>query len=198
MTPENTILTDCDGVLLHWSQGFDKFMTELGYPKQPGTDHHYRLSLQYPPLTDDQTRDLVNQFNVSEGVSRLEPWADAVKYVRELHAKGYKFVCITAISSDPQARVHRAKNLDDVFGEGIFNHDEMVCVPVGHSKEEALRKWAGKNYWWVEDHFKHAETGYELGLRSILMDNPHNKHFKTDLFPRVNTWEEIYHMVTAV
>lgn len=195
MTPNNTILTDCDGVLLDWSLGFDSFMSSLGVVKKPNTEHHYRLSLQYPELTDTQTSELVNQFNTSEAVSRLTPWADSVEIIQNLYSLGYRFVCITAISDHPAARQYRTENLNRVFGQGVFRHEDMVCVPVGHSKESALRKYAGKNYWWIEDHFKHAETGYELGLRPVLMNNPHNMHFKTDLFPRVDTWKEIQDMV---
>lgn len=197
LSPTNTILTDVDGVLLHWGLSFDAFMASEGYTKKEDSDHHYRLSLQYPELTDRKITKLVEKFNTSEAIKELPPWKDAVYYVRKLHSLGYNFVCITALSEHQFAREYREYNLTKVFGKGIFHHDHMICLPVGASKHAALSPWAGMKYWWIEDHFRHAESGYELGMRSVLMDNPHNTHFKTDLFPRVSSWKEIYNMIVS-
>jgi FMN phosphatase YigB (HAD superfamily) len=191
----NTILTDVDGVLLSWGAAFNDFMLDNGYTQRENMEHHYRLSLQYHDVTDKEVNELVEKFNTSDAIKYLQPWKDAVKYVKRLQTEGYNFVCITALSEHPHARLYRQYNLDFVFGEGVFHHEHMICLPVGASKHSALSTWAGSDFWWIEDHFRHAESGYELGLRSVLMDNPHNKHFNTDLFPRVESWEEIYMMV---
>jgi FMN phosphatase YigB (HAD superfamily) len=194
-TPHNTILTDVDGVLLDWSTEFERFMKRRGHRPLPDTSHHYRLSLRYPDLNDAEVHTMVDQFNKSDYLRYLPPWKDAVEYVRKLNGLGYQFVCITAMSSHKSAIDHRKYNLDSLFGPGVFDHNHMVCLSVGSSKHNALSTWQGKNFWWVDDHFRHAESGYELGLRSILMNHSHNEHFRTDLFPRANSWEEIYDMI---
>lgn len=196
MNKEKIILTDVDGVLLKWDEGFKSFMESKGHYAKPNTEHFYRLSMRYKEFNDKDMMEFVEEFNTSEGVSRLNPLNDAVEYVRKLNDNGYHFICITAISEDPAAREYRDQNLMDVFGMNIFKYEDMVCIAPNTSKEIALTKWRGSGYYWIEDHFTHAETGFELGLQSILMSNIQNQYFKTDLFPRVNNWKEIYEIVT--
>lgn len=197
MQPQKTILTDCDGVLLDWGDSFYEYMAVMGHYREPNTDHFYRLSMQFPEFTDADMMAIVEEFNTSDYVRKLRPWADAVQGVRTLKELGYRFICITAISETPAARDCREENLHNVFGADVFHHDEMVCLKPGASKRDALLPFQGSGMFWLEDHFSHAETGFELGLNTILMSNPHNKHFHTDLFPRVDTWSEIVPLVVA-
>lgn len=190
------ILTDADGVLLQWGKMFSIFMKEKGYVEIPNMEHEYQLWKRYENVTAKEVYALVEEMNTSEYVSRLEPLPGAVENVRKLAKLGYKFIVITAISETPQAAIYRAQNLDNVFGTDIFSHEEMVCVKTGSSKDSALKQYAGSGLFWIEDHFKHAEAGYENGLKSILISDPHNLHFHTDLFPRVNTWDEIFKIIT--
>ena len=196
MSTEKLILTDVDGVLLSWDDGFATFMGSKGHAPLPNSEHFYRLSKRYPEFTDIEMTALVEEFNTSPAIAELNPWADSVEYVRKLSSEGYKFICITAISEHPDARYYRDKNLKNVFGKNIFNYQDMICISPGKSKRAALSKWMGSGYYWIEDHFLHAESGYELGLQSILMDSPQNQHFNTDLFPRVSNWRQIYEMIT--
>lgn len=192
---DKIILTDVDGCLLNWSQGFMDHMTKKGRTRAEGTRTAYRLTEWYPGYTEKEIDIIVNEFNTSPSVGYLKPWKNAVEYVKKLKERGYIFICVTSMSDEPKARFYREQNLLKVFGDGVFNFDEMVCLPLQADKHLTLKKWADSGYFWIEDHFKHAESGYELGLTPILMDNDHNQHFSTDLFPRVQCWEEIYNMV---
>lgn len=193
---EKIILTDVDGVLINWDAGFRKFMLEeYAMEQAPDTDHHYRLSLRYPGMSDQIMTNLVTKMNMSDRIAHLDPIVGAVETILKLNEEGYKFIAITALSDHPKARKHRATNLDTVFGTGIFDHDEMICINPCISKRAALSNWKGTGYFWIEDHFGNAEAGYEVGLKPILYDQPYNRHYQTDLFPRVMNWNEMYQLI---
>jgi len=191
------ILTDCDGVLVNWNDGFDKFMLEQGYPRIPWTDHEYSIAVRHG-ITHQQAQKFVAEFNESSRIANLGPFADSVEYVKKLADEGFRFIVVTSISDAPQANFYRTQNLISIFGD-IF--DEIVCLEMGISKAHELQRWAGTGYFWIEDHMRQAEAGYEVGLRTILINHPYNAHYGTDLFPKVSyksPWQEIYAMVHNV
>lgn len=194
---QKVILTDFDGCCGNWDQAFQEFMFEKGYSPILNSEKYYRLAERYPCFTDAEIFEFVNELNTSERIAHLQPFRDSVKYIKKLHSEGYTFICITALSDKAEARIYREQNLDNLFDKGVFDHSQMVCLKPRDSKYHSLKKWAGTGLYWIEDHFIHAESGHELGLKPILMSNPYNEQFKTDLFPRVNSWKEIYNIITA-
>jgi len=48
---------------------------------------------------------------------------------------------------------------------------------------------------WVEDKYKNAVLGQELGLDSFLIDLPHNRQY--DFEQRVQGWEDIYYTLVG-
>ena len=194
MGKERIILSDCDGCLVNWNAGFNKFMEEKGLPQLPNTDDQYLLSKRHN-ITSNYATQLVTEFNEGPMIEHLEPFADAVKYVARLADLGFRFIVVTSISSAPQAKVFRTKNLNAIFGD-VF--DEINCIEMGASKAHILKNWQDTGYFWIEDHMRQAEAGYEAGLSTVLIRHPYNAHYKTDLFPTVSyekPWEEIYNMV---
>lgn len=188
------ILTDCDGVLCDWNAGFNKFMEKKGMPQLPDTDDKYLLSLRHG-ISSAYATELVTEFNEGPWIEHLEPFADAVEYVKRLVEKGFRFIVVTSISDTPQAKEFRTINLTAIFGD-VF--DEINCIEMGASKAHILKNWQDTGYFWIEDHMRQAEAGYEAGLRTVLISHPYNSHYKTDLFPTVSyesPWEEIYNMV---
>lgn len=188
------ILTDADGVLVFWVQGFEKFMEGKGHKLRPGTEREYKMTARYD-IDWDTAGALIKEFNESDAIANLKPFADSVEYVKKLVDKGFRFTVVTSISSAPIAKINRTTNLTKIFGN-IF--DEIVCIDMGASKFETLKRWQGTGYFWIEDHMRQAEAGYEAGLKPILIEQPYNEHYSTDLFPIVsydNPWKEIYHMV---
>jgi len=191
---ERLILTDCDGCLVDWNKGFEAFMEMKKHPKVPGTDHDYSMAIRHN-LGLTEVHEFIKEFNESPYIADLTPFADSVEYVGKLVDKGFKFTVVTSISDAPQAKYYRTKNLIGLFGD-IF--DEIHCLKMGISKAHELTKWEGSGYFWIEDHMRQAEAGYEAGLKTVLIDHPYNSHYHTDLFPRVSykkPWNEIYNMV---
>jgi len=188
------ILTDADGVLLNWLARFDEYMASIGYKLKPGTDNHYSMTYRYD-ITDDEAYSLIKEYNKSPFIAELSPYADAQEYIAKLVEHGFKFVCITSLSSDPKAYEYRKQNLTNLFGD-VFQ--ELICLESGSAKEHVLKLWTDSDFFWIEDHIKNAEAGHALGLKSILVQQGHNGHYATDQFHVVgpdHPWKEIYHLV---
>ena len=185
-----TILTDCDGVLLNWNKAFGYWMEKAGHKLID--DESYDISTRYGISKDAGVKAVLN-FNHSSAVRDLPPQDDAITFVKALRQHGYRFSVISSLSAHPLARVRRIGNLTNVFGHDIFT--EVICLPIGLSKEESLNPHRGSGRWWIEDKPENAELGERMGLRSILYNLPHNKNFKTNI-TRVNDWCDIYDLIT--
>lgn len=192
---EKIILTDCDGCILNWNDAFDEFMHGCGFPRVPFTDHEYSISKRHNIPTHESYK-YIKEFNEGWRVSHLKPLADAVEYVDKLSSHGFKFIVVTSISDAETSFRYRSTNLKNVFGD-IF--EDIICLKMGAKKGEVLKKWEGSNYFWIEDHNENAIAGHELGLRSILVDHPYNRHHEVP-FRRVShttPWAEIYSEISS-
>jgi len=188
------ILTDADGVLVTWLAGFEEFMTAKGYKVLPNTEHMYSMAERYN-IAYDESRELVKEFNESPYIAYLPPYLDSTEYIPKLINHGFKFICISSLSSNPDAAQYRRENLENLYGEHFL---EIMCLDMGAYKKSALRSWEGTGFFWIEDHIKNAEAGHHLGLRTILVQHEHNQHYDTEEFPIVgpeNPWKQIYELV---
>ena len=87
---------------------------------------------------------LVRQFNESAAIAFLPPLRDAVYYMKRLNMlHGYRFHCITSLSSDKYAQRLRYQNLDLLFGRELW--DEVICLPCGADKDDALEPY--RDHW---------------------------------------------------
>jgi len=190
---KKVILTDVDGVVLQWLESFEPWMTQRGCPRRSNSDHEWNIAKRHHNITYEQAMACVHEFNHSDEVRHLKPYGDSVKYIRKLANKGFEFIAVTSLSDNSTAGMNRCWNLREIFGN-VFT--EVHCLKVGESKQQILSdKWGGTGYLWIEDHFKNAEAGYEVGLSPLLVDTAHNREFETKLFPRISEhkpWEEIY------
>jgi len=189
---DKVILTDCDGVLVDWLFGFKEFMKDRGYTEQDPTG--YAIWKRYGMINKAAGEPLVREFNNSSAMAYLTPHLDAVKYVKKLHEEcGYVLRVITSMSLNKYAYRARLQNLQNLFGAAVI--DELVCLDTGADKDEALEKYRGTGCVWVEDKYKNAVLGQELGLESYLIDLPHNRQF--DFENRVQGWEDIYYSIVG-
>ena len=191
--PKKVILTDCDGVLLDWEYSFHVWMSHKGYTL---LDHgNYKIAKAYD-ISIEESKTLIRTFNESAAIGFLPPLRDAVYYVRKLHERfGYVFHCLTSLSDNEYAKELRVRNLNKLFGEGVF--EEVVCADTGADKHALLEPYTNSNCIWVEDKPENAELGLQYGLNSILMGHDHNLEYRNPMIPRVWKWEHIYKMVEA-
>ena len=190
-----TILTDCDGVLLDWEWAFNVWMTERGYVQRPDAKDYYKIHEQFEDLTLTEAKKFTKLFNESAAIGFLPPLRDSVYWMRRLNEEyGFRFICITSLSTDRNAQKLRRMNLNKYYGD-VF--DDVVCLPTGSDKNEALEPYRDSGLWWIEDKPENADLGYTLGLRSILLEHGHNMHHEC-AYPLVKNWREIFELITTV
>ena len=184
---ENIILVDCDGVLCDWEYAFTQWMhTQDILTKNP---NEYDVAIKFD-IDKGVAKRLVKQFNESANIAFLPPLRDAVHYMKKLNTMhGYRFHCITSLSDNKYAQRLRYQNLDFLFCREIW--DEVICLPCGADKDEALEPYRDSGCYWIEDKPENAEVGAALGLRSILVGHGHNANYNGDI-PRYSKWKDIY------
>lgn len=184
---DNIILVDCDGVLCDWEYAFHQWCKHSkGLTPQ---NHEYSVAKQFD-LERVEGKKLVTEFNDSAAIAFLPPLRDAVYYMKRLNMlHGYRFHCITSLSTNSYAQKLRIQNLELLFGKEIF--DKYVILGCGDDKDEALEPYRNSECWWIEDKPKNAELGASLGLNSIIVAHEHNAYYEGDI-PRYWKWKEIY------
>lgn len=186
------ILTDCDGVLLNYLEGFEKYVESLGYVSQ--NDHNYDFDLKYG-ITKELAYDLIKSFNTTSLVGKLEPFKDSVEYIKKFKDDGWEIIVITSFGTDAYSMFLRQQNLDDVFGKDTFKL--LICLEQGSKKYDILKEYSNTGYPWIEDHVENCEDGLRLGLNSFLINQDYNQHsiISSDI-KRINSWKDIYEELT--
>jgi hypothetical protein len=145
-------------------------------------------------MPEKDIKRLIRMFNESATIRKLPPLRDAIKYVKKLHEEhGYIFHCVTSLSNDQYAQHLRTKNLIEMFGPSVF--EKYTYLDTGADKDEALSEYKDTQCYWVEDKIKNAEVGYDLGLKSILVEHTHNKDYSNNNIPVLKNWKEIYNSI---
>lgn len=189
------ILTDADGVLLDWEYAFDVYMRQHGFNKATGGNLKYGIGARYGIDIEQGTR-LIKIFNESAHIGFLPPLRDSMYYVKRLHEEhGFVFHCITSLSKDENACELRRMNLRKLFGETAF--EKFIFLDTGADKDDVLEQYRGSGLWWIEDKITNAQTGANLGLKSLLVEHGHNMEYQNTKIPRVKNWKEIYSIVTG-
>ena len=192
---DRLILVDSDGVLLDWEYAFNIWMQEHGFEEVPGSKLSYEMSERYG-IPKDQVRRLIRLFNESAAIGFLPALRDAMYYVKRLHEEhGYRFHCITSLSTDPNAVRLREMNLAKLFGKTAF--ERVLCLPTGADKNEALEEYRDTGCWWIEDKPENAEAGHAVGLRSLVIEHGHNMHYYHEHITLVKNWRDVYEIVTG-
>lgn len=188
------ILTDADGVLLDWEYSFDVWMRQHGFNKVDGGNLKYNIGTRYG-IDPEQGRRLIKIFNESAHMGFLPPLRDAMYYVKRLHEEhGYVFHCITSLTKDENAQELRRMNLKKLFGETAF--EKFIFLDTGADKDDELELYRDSGYYWIEDKIINAQIGYDLGLKSLLMEHGHNMDAATP-FPKVKNWREVYDIIVG-
>lgn len=190
MKAPKVLLTDVDGVLLSWTNSFDKFASSLGFEIDP-TKY---LASERCNTTKQQGMRLVKEFNHNKKfMTNLEPLADSVEYVSRLVDEGYLFAALTSVTSDPDIAKCRSENLKNIFGDVFV---EIKCLAMGADKSQELKRMRDQysSEIWVEDHPRNAVKGLDLNLQTFLVTAPYNSGFEYPgliTVPENSPWEFI-------
>jgi len=191
---DRLILVDADGVLLDWEYAFNIWMQEHGFEQVPGSKLSYEMDERYG-VPKEQIRKLIRLFNESAAIGFLPALRDAMYYVKRLHEEhGYRFHCITSLSTDPNAVRLREMNLAKLFGKTAF--ERVLCLPTGADKNEALEEYRDTGCWWIEDKPVNAEAGLAVGLRSLVIEHGHNMHYYHEHITLVKNWRDVCQIIT--
>ena len=192
---DRLILVDSDGVLLDWEYAFNIWMQEHGFEEVPGSKLSYEMDERYG-IPKEQVRKLIRLFNESAAIGFLPALRDAMYYVKRLHEEhGYRFHCITSLSTDPNAVRLREMNLAKLFGKTAF--ERVLCLPTGADKNEALEEYRDTGCYWIEDKPVNAEAGLAAGLRPLVIEHGHNLHYYHEHITLVKNWRDVYGIVTG-
>ncbi len=191
---KKVILTDIDGVMLDWEEGFSVWMEHHGYTPVEGYKLMYKIGERYG-ISNNEGHKLVRLFNESAAIGFLPPVRDAQQYVRLLAEKHkYKFLAVTSLSKDVYARELRIRNLKKLFGD-IFI--DVICLDTGADKDQELERLGRiyKGNYWIEDKPENDDAGIRCGFKTLLVEHGHNLDYKGSATV-VKTWEEIYNIIT--
>jgi len=194
MKEQKIILTDIDGVVLDWEEGFSIWMEHHGHNTVEGFKEFYGIHDRYG-IGKDVGKKLVEQFNSSAAIGFLPPLRDAQYYIKKLHEKyNYKFVAVTSLSDDPYAAKLRERNLAKIFGDNAF--EEVICLDCGADKDNILIELSEKyqGCYWIEDKVQNAEVGAAIGYQTLLMEHKYNMDARGD-FKVVKNWENVYNEI---
>ena len=188
---DKRIIVDCDGVLLDWCYAFDVWMSEQGYNKIPNRQSSYDQSYRYR-IPKEQANRQIRNFNESGCVGFIPAYKDSVEYVNKLYDIGWRFEVISCLDRDKYAQGLRENNLLHLFGN-VFDFIDCSLDYTYGKYDYLFQRYNGKNHYWIEDSISHANSGKEIGLRSVIMDHEYNKEWKG---LRVKNWKDVYWMVT--
>lgn len=185
-----TIVLDCDGVILDWHLGFYDWMRAQGHEVAHPYPAEYAMTSSYPGKTKDEIFAHIPTFNVSPDFGRLAQCHGAFAGVLALKIAfpAARVVVLSAVGDAPETHQMRRDNLAEL------PIDEIVLVPHGVSKRPWLEKMA-KPAVLVEDHPGHAAAAAELGFTAVLIDRPWNRDESPKGVHRVRSWADVYSTV---
>ena len=189
------ILTDIDGVVLDWEEGFSVWMEHHGHELVEDYQFMYNIGDRYG-MSHEAGSKLVKQFNESAAIGFLPPLRDAQFFVKKLNEQhGFYFLAITSLSLDPYAKQLRERNLKKLMGDAFI---DVICLDTGADKDEILAEYGAKykgNYW-IEDKPENLKAGVDNGLSGILMEHGHNMDY-TGNANVVKNWLEIHDLIIS-
>jgi hypothetical protein len=185
-----TILLDCDDVLLDWIEGFRAYASVRLQRFVEGQPDSWQMG-SWLGTTDAVAFELIEEFNASPGFGQLGPVEGAVDVVTKWHQllgplSDVRLHVVTSCSSDPKTVSVRRANLERVFGKDVF--DSVHCLDLGQSKVKVLQSWSPGTIW-IEDNYKNALMGADVGHLTFIRKRPHNKEYQ-ELHDARLTWFE--------
>jgi FMN phosphatase YigB (HAD superfamily) len=171
----DSILLDCDDVLLDWIGGFRQYAATRLQHTVTGEPQSWNMG-DWLGTTNEVAFELIEEFNASPHFGRLEAVEGSQRIIEDMHVDDdVRLHVITSCSSDAATVALRRENLELCFGKDTF--DSIHCLDLGQSKLKILQAWA-PGALWIEDNYKNAMLGIEAGHTVLIRKRPHNKEFQ--------------------
>lgn len=187
---QKIILTDIDDACVEWSKHFRKVFRETTGHKPSAVDASETTA--YGHLSIPELERYILDFNQSEHFENLTPKAGSDRILPQLKKEGWTIVGITACGNDQRTMDLRWKNLNKVFGDGVFS--DVRFIQWYECKSEHLSDF--QNCPFIDDNIKHAETAHKMGHQAMIIHRSYRRKFKHPHIPYVMDWNEIYQSIT--
>lgn len=168
-------ILDCDDVLLDWQNGFTTYLADRDIGLDPAGPQVWNLA-EWIGCSDEAARSWVARFNGSASFGKLAAMPGARDVVWALRDAGHTISVLTACGDAVGIPRMRVQNLATVFGSDTFR--SITILDLGTSKFDALVRAAtchGENIVFVEDSFRHAQSGVEACIKSYCLRRSHNR-----------------------
>ena len=183
------VVFDLDDCLFDYIGGFAVNLSKRSGLPVSGLPRDRALS-EWSGLSADMVRAEISAFNETDPeFFRLAPSRGAREAVDKFHAAGYRIYGLTS-SVSPERAAGRARNVLDVFGP-VF--DDVVCLPLGADKSEALARIGGQVF--LDDMPHNIIAGLSAGYRSCLMSVSSNLEDKVPGAERVCGWKGLVNLI---
>ncbi len=180
------ILVDIDETVLNFTDPFEKWLTGRGWELREKMRDVYDLT-RLLDVKLERALEVVEEFHTQEESFRmLEPEPCAAVVLPQLHRLGYRFVAISAAVATQEVKDFRAENLKNAFG---FEFEDVILTGLNGAKEPILALFQPAI--WVEDNYKHAVTGAQLGHKTFMITRGYNVGKDHPQVTRVEGWHDI-------
>ena len=183
---DKVIISDIDSTLLNFNIPWENFVESKGVeiPHRGFLQGHCRLT-DALGVDEELEMELLGEFFSSQEFYDLPALTGAPEALQLLHSDGWTFSAITACPDGDLVSERRKNNLERVLGVPFT---DVHITGVGGCKRNALSRYHPTV--WVEDHFQNAVVGHEMGFRTFLMNQKHNRGHSAPM-TRVDNWAEI-------
>jgi hypothetical protein len=208
-----TIVIDCDGVLLDWVIGFDRWAMENGHlsPEDRMPDFASKLYFteRYGKASQEKKKTLVDLYNSSPAFATMPPCMGAIQAVKHLHETyGFTFDVVTSCVPANSVKLYtdtynrdRARNLSYYFGPAIRS---VTCLPLGDDKfltfQDMMRIFpSDSKVFYIDDHAEMCRSALRAGMHAIRHRNrfPVYETDKTGTAWFGSTWEGIVDQIES-
>jgi len=181
-----TIILDCDGVLLNWRETFKNWLIQhqflSGSHLWNEDDYDIYPYLSEPFNTPEFALKLSLLFNESYILGKLPPMPGAVDAIKKLHSSGFILKVVSSFTDVYESMKIRENNLLSVFGP-VFQ--EFISLPLFGDKSDYLSK-QDKNSYFVEDSLVNRNCAIKVGFnpaRCYIIPHAYNRssHPETDV-----------------
>lgn len=181
-----TLGLDVDGVLLDYLSGIYEYLNGIGIRPaiEPDEVDNFGLRTFLPGRSDEEIRQLISDFSVTEGFGRLPMYQgalEAVHSIKKTFGSDIRIVAITSAGTSEETRRLRQHNLRDL------PLDELYLLPLGADKTTYFQKLGTKSVF-IDDLHKNVLDAEKVGVRGILFRQLYNQNDSHDL--NIQSWND--------
>lgn len=181
MNNKQLLLSDIDGVVADWLDGFIKYCESIGHKALHNKPLEFGMSDIFPTL--EKPWEHIMDYQHSKYYKGIKAYPEAVKVYNKLYDMGVEIVFVTSCGLTPEIIEARTQMMQSEFN-GKFHDIEFL--ELGASKKEILKKYPSAVF--IDDQMKVAIEGYETGHKSFIKDMSYNRNEENENIERIKSF----------